>query len=78
MTELGDEVKCNLTGFKGIVTAKANYLHGCIRCIVTSKNINPETGPVEFWFDEPQLEVIKKKKVKKATKPRHGPRSYQV
>ena len=58
--ELGDRVKDKITGLKGIVTARHEYLYGCLRMAV-----QPEEGkdgkPIEtFVVDEPQLELLKK------------------
>jgi len=63
--ELGDEVKHILTGFKGVATAHTDYYSGCRRIHITPK-VNKD-GKLEdtMTFDEPEVEVTKKKKVKR-------------
>lgn len=57
---LGDLVEDRITGIKGIVTSVAFWLNGCIRfCLVEHKPKDPKIN--EFWIDEPQLKLIKKK-----------------
>lgn len=65
MIELGQYVKDEVTGFKGFVIARSDYLHGCRRIGVQPKAA--KDGKVEDakWFDEPQLIVIGKKRVKR-------------
>jgi hypothetical protein len=63
MIELGQKVKCKVTGFEGTVVTRAEYLHGCARL-----GVQPPVGkdgkvPDEMTVDEPQLEVVGKKKV---------------
>jgi hypothetical protein len=72
MIELGDEVKDSVTGVKGIATARCEFLHGCTRV-----GVQPPIGkdgkiPDSVYFDEPQLVIIKKAKVKVEAK--HSPR----
>ena len=58
MINLGDAVRDGITGFTGIVAAKTEWLNGCVRFGIQSRNL-AERKPVELqWFDEPQLEVI--------------------
>lgn len=35
--KLGEEVKCRVTGFKGIITSMTEYINGCVQCYVTPK-----------------------------------------
>ena len=58
--KLGVEARDKVTGFKGIVTGKAEYLTGC-----TQYGIVPKTGKTGSmksteWFDENRLEVVGK------------------
>lgn len=56
--KLGDRVKDMLSDFEGVVTARSEFLYGCVRVQVTSRGLH-EGKPIEpYWFDEPQLEVI--------------------
>ena len=54
---LGSEVKDKITGFKGILTAKATYITGCDQYLVQPPVLN--SAFVESrWFDKGRLEVI--------------------
>lgn len=55
MIKLGDFARDEITGFEGVVIARAEYLNGCI-----SYHIQPEElkdgSPIEAqWFDEQRL-----------------------
>ena len=59
--KLGDKVTDYITGFSGIVTARTEYLYGCVRVAVEPTELR-EGKPVESqYFDEqrvdPQSEV---------------------
>lgn len=53
---LGAEVKDTVTGYEGVVTARAEYLTGCIQYLVTQKKTGPDGTilPGE-WLDEVRL-----------------------
>lgn len=79
--ELGDKVKCKITGFTGIVIARSDWLYGCVRFVVQPQS--PGKGEsIRFStesFDEPQLELLKKGVVentvpKAPAQRKHGPR----
>jgi hypothetical protein len=75
MIKLGDEVKCKVTGFKGIAVARYHFLSGCNRYAVQPKVKRDGTLPEEKVFDEPVLEAVKKKvSIKKGTT--GGPAPY--
>ncbi len=57
--QLGMEVKDLVSGFVGIVTAKTQYLNGCVRFTVEPKAQKDGTVPASLWFDEQQLVVLK-------------------
>ena len=62
--ELSDEVKDSVTGYQGVVVSRTNFLHGCTRFGVqapTNKEGQIKDG---HSFDEPQLVLMKKAKVK--------------
>jgi hypothetical protein len=60
---LGDEVKDSITGFSGIITARTQFLNGCIRYGITCTKLNKDGIPLESeYFDEQQLELVKKTK----------------
>lgn len=66
--ELGDEVRHIHTGFKGVATSRTHFLSGCDRVSVTPKvNKDGKMGD-SCSFDEPELEVIKKNRVKNPSK----------
>lgn len=72
--ELGDKVKDTITGFAGVVIAKTQWLHGCERITIQPEKLH-EGKPVETQsFDEPQLEVVKKKKIQEGQHNTGGPR----
>jgi hypothetical protein len=62
MVNLGDKVKDNITGFWGIVTARCEYLYGCVRVQVTSKKLDEKNKEIELWFDEQRLDKTSKAK----------------
>lgn len=63
--KLGDKVRDTITGFKGIAIGCTTWLNGCDRIIVQPQGVNKEGKTFENQsFDEPDLEVIKTKKVK--------------
>ena len=56
--ELGSRVRCVVTGFKGIVTGRSEYMNGCVNYCVKPP-INEKGEMVEGqWLDEPQLELM--------------------
>ena len=58
--KLGDKAKDKISGFKGIVTAKSEYLNGCTRILIESMGLQESGIPVEAqWFDDVQVETIK-------------------
>ena len=66
--ELGDKVKCKITGFIGTVVARTEFINGCIQYSVmpklnkNSKSLNEGLMPEEVSIDSQSLEVIKPKK----------------
>ena len=52
--KLGIEAKDKITGFKGIITGRIDYLYGCHQYGVTSK-INKEGKNDHNWYDEGRL-----------------------
>jgi hypothetical protein len=76
----GDEAKDIVTGFRGIITARTTWLHGCDRISITPNKLGSDGLPVkEQSFDEQRVEIIKRGKVKstlptpeKLGRARHG------
>lgn len=64
MINLGDEVQDIISGFTGIAMAKAEYMWGCTRFAVQPQQITENKLYDSIWFDEPQLIIITKQKVK--------------
>lgn len=72
---LGDKVKDTVTGFTGIAVGRTVWLHGCNRISVQPEGVNKEGKVYEAQgFDEPQLIVVKAKKVKEGDHRTGGPR----
>lgn len=67
--QLGQKVKDNITGFEGIVVARAIYLNGCISCQVKSQSLKDGSTINAEWFDEQRL-------TSKSTAKSGGPQSY--
>lgn len=59
--KLGETVKDKITSFQGVVIARTEYLTGCNRYSIQTKDLH-EGKPVEWQqFDEDQLEKVKEK-----------------
>ena len=72
--ELGEKVKDCVTGFKGVVIARAQYITGCNQYGVAPKAVKNEAKDSR-WFDEDRLiDSIPKKKTKRSGN-RGGPQS---
>ena len=57
---LGDKVKDQITGFKGIVVCRAQWLNCCNTYTVKSVKLKDDGSTLKGeTFDEPQLELIK-------------------
>lgn len=73
-----DSVKCNVTGFAGVVTARTEYLNGCIQYCVKPTKLAKDGGMKDGeWFDELQLDLVKKTPGNKQ-KPTGGPQRDQA
>lgn len=71
---LGDHAKDTITNFEGVVTARTEFLNGCIRYGVQSTKLNKEGIPLDLeYFDEFQLELVKTKKIPRKKKIPGGP-----
>ena len=73
----GDTVKDTLSGLEGVVVARTEWLHGCVRLAVSPPGSKDGKPYEPFWVDEPQAEVVKipRKVAKRApSSPRAGPR----
>ena len=74
---LGDVVKDTLTGLKGTVIGRTEWLYGCVRVIIQPTGVKDGKTADVTTVDEPQCVVIKK--AKSATvPPRHGPKPEAI
>jgi hypothetical protein len=56
---LGDEVKCTITGYRGIVTSLTVFLYGCTRIQVQPQKLDKEGKlPAGEWLDAAQCEKV--------------------
>lgn len=62
--ELGDEVKCKITGFQGIVTGYCKHLTGCDRISIQPPVKYDMRVPDAMWTDVATVDIIEKQKVK--------------
>lgn len=74
--ELGDEVQDTVSGFKGVVVSEHNYLHGCRRLSVQPKVGKDGSNKDSQGFDEPQLKILKRKKIKIGNRVTGGTEKY--
>ena len=56
MIKLGTKVKDEVAGFVGIVTARAEYLHGEPRVMV--EGIDNTGRPIEWWYEESRVKEV--------------------
>lgn len=62
--ELGEVLKDKVTGFKGVVRSRADYLTGCNRYALQPRQLKDDGKPREWtWFDEDELVSTKDKTV---------------
>lgn len=74
MVNLGDEVQDTVTGFKGIVVAKTDYIHGCTRVAVQPKVGKDGKVPDSATFDAPALKILKSAVIKRSHNNIGGPK----
>lgn len=56
--ELGVKGKDKITGFKGIITARVEFLTGCNRYCIQPTELK-DGAPIEaIYFDEEQIEIL--------------------
>ena len=72
---LGDKVKDPITGLTGIAVGRTTWLHGCNRIVVQPEGLSKEGKPFDsLSVDEPQLELVKAKKIAEGNHRTGGPR----
>jgi len=59
--DCGDEVKDKITGFVGIVNCRTQWLNNCSTYGVKSRKLKDGAMLSQESFDEPQLELVKRK-----------------
>jgi len=65
LVNIGDEVKDQITGFKGIAASRTEFLYGCVRVEVQPQKLKADKNREDsVIFDETQLLVTKKKAIK--------------
>lgn len=71
--KLGVKAKSNISGFKGLITARAQYLHGCNRYWISPQELTKDKDLNDgYWFDEDELIIEKPKIVRKKTNADRG------
>jgi len=77
MIQLGQKVRCIVTGFTGIATARVEYLNGCVQFAVTPQKMSKDSKyPEGTYIDAGQLEIVDEgilPKTKKKTKKEKDP-----
>lgn len=59
MIKLGDRVRDEVTGFEGVVLARAEALYEATLCRVHSRSVDDQGNPrVPVWFEEDRLTII--------------------
>lgn len=56
--ELGKEAKDKITGIKGIIVGRCEYLFGCNQYGIAGKVNKEGKRPDTEWFDEGRIELI--------------------
>lgn len=54
---MGDKVRDTITGFKGKIVARCQYINGCDQCLVKPSVGDDGKMPVGEWIDDQQLEL---------------------
>lgn len=58
MLVLGENARDTLTGFRGIVIGRTEYLHGCRQVLIQPRGLQENGQPEKAkWIDEPQVEL---------------------
>jgi len=70
---LGDKAECQVTGFKGIVTAISDYIDGCRQVCLTPKVGKDGQVMESHWFDIERLKVKKQSAINLNSQPTGGP-----
>lgn len=68
MIEFGNEVKDKVTGFKGMVVGRVEYITGCAQFLIQPACKKDNDFIEAKWFDEDRVQVLSKKKKTFGTK----------
>jgi len=71
--QLGDKVKCKVTGFVGVATSRTEFLNGCTQYDVVPKVGKDNKVPEGVSIDSQSLEVVESKKAKVIKRSTGGP-----
>jgi hypothetical protein len=55
---LGQEAKDAITGFKGIITGRIEYISGCLQYAISPPVKEDGSKRDGEWFDEERLEIV--------------------
>ena len=67
--ELGVVGKDRVSGFKGLIVGRAEYLTGCKKYALQPMKLTKEGKTPEVdWYDEMMVDIVKGKGIKKETK----------
>ncbi len=72
--KMRERVRCNVTGFEGVVTGYADYLTGCEQYCVKPTTLDKD-GKMQngHWLDQDQLDKVKAAPKRKAPTRTGGP-----
>ncbi len=54
---LGDSAKCRITGFRGVVMGRSEYLFNGRQLLLQSTTLSDGKPMDRVWFDEAELEL---------------------
>ena len=60
--KMGDKVRDTITGFKGKIVARCQYINGCDQCLVKPGVGDDGKMPAGEWIDDQQLEPQAKRR----------------
>lgn len=59
MIKLGARAKDRITGFEGVITARIEYLNGCVQYCIKPTKLQKDGQPIEgLYFDSQQVEQL--------------------
>lgn len=77
--ELGVHVRDVVTGFRGVVTGRVQYLTGCSQFLIQPQGLVGGRAQESFWIDEAKLEAVRgKKRIVLTVADRGGPQANEA